>query len=123
MLVSSILRNPARPRTAMSPIVRMVKINGLQFNANRDPQAYRRCAGEPFRIEALLADRGRAQVRLTDEQGTLLANDTVEAPATWGADVVFDRPGSRIVLLEIETGAVRHSQTLRLDVQERAWVG
>lgn len=109
--------------SAMSPIVRMVKINGLQFNANRDPQAYRRCAGEPFRIEALLAGRGRAQVRLTDEQGALIANEAVDAPATWGADVVFDRPGSRIVLLEIETGAARHAQALRLDVQEHAWVG
>ena len=32
-------------------IIKYIKINGLQYNALRDPQAYRRLAGEHLRIQ------------------------------------------------------------------------
>lgn len=36
-------------------LVKLVKLNGLQYNANRDPQAYRRTVNESFLIQALRA--------------------------------------------------------------------
>jgi hypothetical protein len=62
------------------PLVRMVKVNGLQYNANRDPQAYRRAVGEPFRIEALLEGAGPAQCTVSDERGVSLAQARVARP-------------------------------------------
>jgi len=38
----------------MGTLVKLVRLNGLQFNANRDPQVYRRAVGEPFRIQGLV---------------------------------------------------------------------
>ena len=69
------------------PLVRMVKVNGLQYNANRDPQAYRRAVGEAFRIEALLEGAGEAQCTVSDEHGGVMAEEDLmtmdEATARW----------------------------------------
>ncbi|HXZ51432.1 MAG TPA: hypothetical protein VEH51_05465 [Burkholderiales bacterium] len=104
-------------------LVRMVKLNGLQYNANRDPAVYRRAAGEAFRLQALLCGSGSAQCSVIDARGKMLASQTVQRPATFTCELKFDRPGSQVVTLEVRSGAVRFAQDLRLDVLAHAWVG
>lgn len=107
----------------LKPLVRMVKLNGLQYNANRDPQAYRRAAGEPFRLEALLEGTGSAQCDVSDEQGRVLAEGKVARPGRFSCELKFDRPGSRLVTLRVTAGNERYLQTLRLDLTAHAWIG
>lgn len=105
------------------PLVRMVKLNGVQYNANRDPQAYRRAGGEPFRLEALLDGAGPAQCVVTDEQGRVLAEGNVQRPGRFGCELKFDRAGTRLVTLRVAGGNEKYVQTLRLDLMAHAWVG
>jgi hypothetical protein len=105
------------------PLVRMVKLNGLQFNANRDPAVYRRAAGEAFRLQALLAGSGSAQCNVIDARGKMLASQTLQRPATFSCELKFEQPGSQVVTLEVRSGAERFAQDLRLDVLAHAWVG
>jgi hypothetical protein len=102
------------------PLVRMVKVNGLQYNANRDPQAYRRAAGEPFRLEALLDGTGEAQCTVSDEHGSVLAEARVARPGRFSCALTFDQPGSRLVTLRVGAGDAEFAQTLRLDALEPA---
>ena len=97
------------------PLVRMVKVNGLQYNANRDPQAYRRAVGEAFRIEALLEGAGEAQCTVSDEHGGVMAEARVARPGRFSCAVKFDQPGSRLVTLRVRAGDGEFAQTLRLD--------
>jgi hypothetical protein len=107
----------------MKPLVKLVKLNRLAYNPNRDPQVYRRCPGQPFHIEALLDGNGRARCRLTDERGALLAEADVALPGTFAHELVYAEPGVRIVTLTCEGEGQRFSQDLRLDVLAHAWVG
>lgn len=97
------------------PLVRMVKLNGLQYNANRDPQVYRRAAGEAFRLEALLDGAGEAECTVSDEHGGVLAEARVARPGRFVCALKFDRPGSRLVTLRVSAGESEFAQTLRLD--------
>ena len=97
------------------PLVRMVKVNGLQYNANRDPQAYRRAAGEAFRLEALLEGAGEAQCTVSDERDAVLAEARVARPGRFTCSLKFDQPGSHVVTLRVGTGDGEFAQTLRLD--------
>lgn len=98
-------------------LVRMVQINGLQYNANRDPQAYRRPVGEAFRIQALLAGGGEARCTLTDARGQVLAEATERLPGRFRSELRFDTPGSRLVTLAVIAGEAQFRQDLRLDVE------
>jgi hypothetical protein len=62
------------------PLLRMVKLNGLQYNANRDPAAYRRVAGQPFHLEAWLEGKGEARCMVLDARGLSLASQSVPRP-------------------------------------------
>lgn len=42
-------------------LVRQIKLNNLQHNALRDSAVCRRCANEPFRIQALFGGTGQAR--------------------------------------------------------------
>jgi hypothetical protein len=108
---------------SMHTIVRLLKLNNVQYNANRDPQAYRRCVGELFRIEALLPGSGDAVCRIESADGATLAEETLRRPASFSHELSFDTPGTRIVHLRVEAEEGRYEQDLRLDVLERAWVG
>jgi hypothetical protein len=101
-------------------LVRMVQINGLQFNANRDPQAYRRPVGTAFRIQALLAGSGEARCTLTDAEGRVLAEATERLPGRFGCELNFDTPGSRVVTLSVSSGEAQFRQDFRLDAEPRA---
>jgi hypothetical protein len=102
----------------IKPLVRMLKLNGLQYNANRDPQVYRRAVGECFTLQALLDGSGAAECSLTDATGRLLASGTVRRPGAFKAGLGFDSPGSRLVTLRVASGAETFEQTLRLDALE-----
>ncbi|MCG6953621.1 MAG: hypothetical protein LJE90_14720 [Betaproteobacteria bacterium] len=99
------------------PLVRMVRINGLQFNANRDPQAYRRPVGAAFRIQALLAGSGEARCTLSAADGRVLAESTERLPGSFRSELQFDTPGSRLVTLAVSSGETQFRQDLRLDVE------
>lgn len=107
----------------MKKLVKLVKLNNLQYNANRDPQAYRRCVNEPFRIQALLEGSGTARCTVSDESGKTLAEKSVALPGTFTHELSFPSPGTRVVTLTVEDGREKFSQDLRLDVMEHAWVG
>jgi hypothetical protein len=99
-------------------LVKMVKLNNLQYNANHDPQVYRRLANEPFRIQALLNGGGSARCRITDQSGAVLAEQLVALPGTFTQELTFPDPGTQMVRLTVEAGDVRYAQDLRLDVLE-----
>lgn len=107
----------------MKKLVKLVKLNNLQLNANRDPEVYRRCANDSFRIQALLDGSGQAQCKLTDESGKVLIEKTVALPGTFTHEVSFPTPGIRIVTLEINGNRETYKQDLRLDVMDHAWIG
>lgn len=104
-------------------IINMFKINGLQYNALRDPQVYRRVAGEPFRIQAMINGRDTVRVSLSDEQGAVLAQGEVQAPGTFSHELRFDKPGVRIVTLTAHHADHEESHDLRLDIMAHAWIG
>lgn len=104
-------------------IINMIKINNLQYNALRDPQVYRRVAGEAFRIQVVLTGSGPVQVALADEKGAHLAQGDVKAPGTFSHELTFEKPGVRIVTITAQHADHKESQNIRLDVMAHAWVG
>ncbi|PZP56094.1 MAG: hypothetical protein DI596_10700 [Azospira oryzae] len=107
----------------MKRLVKLVKLNHLPYNVNRDPQVYRRCAGEPFHIQALLDGTGQARCRLTDERGASIAEAEISLPGTFTHTLAYSEPGVHLVTLTCEGNGLTFCQDLRLDVLERAWVG
>jgi hypothetical protein len=107
----------------VSQLVKLVRLNGLQFNANRDPQVYRRVVGEAFRIQALLAEGGSVRCTLRDAEGRILATAAVPGGGTFAHELRYDSPGVRVVTLAAERGADACAQDLRLDLLEHPWVG
>jgi len=104
-------------------IIKFIIINNLQYNALRDPQAYRRVAGQPFRIQVGVGGEGRVHVTLADERGALLAEGEVAAPGTFSHELTFAQPGVRIVTVTAQHPGRNESRDLRLDVMAQAWVG
>jgi hypothetical protein len=104
-------------------LVKLVKLNNLQYNPNRDPQVYRRVAGQPFRIQALLEGAGTAKCIVRDAAGKALVERDVPAPGTFTHELAYDKPGQYLVTLEVSRGGETFAQPLRLDVLEHAWVG
>jgi hypothetical protein len=107
----------------MGKLVRLVRINGLQFNANRDPQVYRRAVGEPFRIQALVDSGAGVRCSLRDVGGRILATADVPAGGTFTHELTFNSPGVHVLTLVAERGGESFAQDLRLDVLAHAWVG
>ena len=104
-------------------LVKFVKLNNLQYNANRDPQVYRRVVGEKFRIQAFLAGTGTAHCELRDAAGASIMRREVAPPGPFEVEVAYDAAGQYVVTLEVTRGAEHFAQYLRLDVLEHAWVG
>ena len=107
----------------MGKLVKLVRLNGLQYNANRDPQVYRRVVGEPFRIQALMDAGAAARCTLQDATGQVLVSTDVPAGGTFSHDLKFDAPGVHIVTLVAARNGQSFAQDLRLDVLAHAWVG
>jgi hypothetical protein len=107
----------------MGRLVKLVRLNGLQFNANRDPQVYRRVVGEPFRIQAMLDAGAPVRCTLSDAGGRVLARTNVPGGGTFAHEMTFDVPGVHVVTLRAERGGDAYTQDLRLDVLAHAWIG
>ncbi len=108
---------------SMQKLVRQIKLNNLQFNALRDPAVYRRCANEPFRIQALLVGKGQARCTLSAQSGEVFAEQRVGLPGTFTHEIAFASAGVRIVTLAIEGNGEQFAQNLRLDTLDHAWIG
>ena len=106
----------------MSRLVRLIKLNNLQYNANRDPQVYRSVPKRPFRIQAVLDGSGTARAKV-EIDGTVPCNQSIELPGTFTCDVGFDTPGVRVATLFIESAGESFSRDIRLDVMEHDWIG
>lgn len=104
-------------------LVKMVKLNNLQHNANRDPQAYRRCVNEAFRIQAMLEGQGEAHCVLHDAAGQMLADRRIPLPGAFSHELRFSTAGVRVVSLSVTGNGQSFAQDLRLDVLEHAWEG
>ena len=107
----------------MKKLIKLLKLNNLQYNFNRDPQVYRRLPGEPFRIQAWLEGSGAAACKITDAAGQVLGEANVNLPGVYDQEVRFSTPGVRVVTLSISAGGESVSENLRLDVLDHAWVG
>jgi hypothetical protein len=104
-------------------LIKYIKINGLQYNPQRDPQAYRRVVTVPFRIQVALEGSGQARCALHDDTGTLITAKTVALPGTFAHDMAYPTAGSRLVTFSAEVGPEKVERDLRLDVTEHAWIG
>ncbi|MFA7496397.1 MAG: hypothetical protein AB7C98_02565 [Acidithiobacillus sp.] len=103
-------------------LVKMVKLNNLQYNANRDPQVYRRVAGHPFRIQAMLEGKGSAKVTITCE-GKTLKDASIELPGIFSYEITFKDAGIRIATLTVSVDGASESHDLLLDTEAHAKVG
>lgn len=106
----------------MKKLVKVVKLNNLQYNANRDPEVYRRCIKEPFRLQALLDGAGTAKARF-EVDGKTICEKSVSLPGTFDCEVSFDSAGIRLGMLTVDGNGESHAQNLRLDVLDHAWIG
>ncbi|WP_297390244.1 hypothetical protein [Acidiferrobacter sp.] len=108
----------------MKKLVKLVRLNNLIYNTNRDPQVYRRVPKKPFRIQALLEGEGRAHAQvIVDGETQARCDQQITLPNTFTCEVAFDTAGSRVATLIIEKGGESFRQDLRLDVMDHAWVG
>ncbi|MBS0003024.1 MAG: hypothetical protein KFF45_08090 [Thioalkalivibrio sp.] len=103
-------------------LVKLIKLNNLQYNANRDPAFYRRPVKEEFRLQAMLGGSGEAKARFTvgDE---VLCESTVGLPGGFDCKFSYDTPGTRIGVLTIEGAGEQFRENIRIDVLEHAPIG
>ncbi|MHB8551510.1 MAG: hypothetical protein ACYDB8_11195 [Acidiferrobacterales bacterium] len=106
----------------MNKLVRLIKLNNLQYNANRDPQVYRGVPRKPFHIQAMLGGQGTARAKV-EIDGTIPCNQSITLPGTFTCDVSFDTPGVRVATLFVEATGESFTQDIRLDVMEHEWIG
>lgn len=103
-------------------LVKMVKLNNLQYNQNRDPQVYRRVVGHPFRIQAMLEGQGSAKVTLSCE-GKTLKESNIELPGMFSYELTFKNAGVRVATLTVSNEGQSESHELLLDAEAHAKVG
>lgn len=106
----------------MKKLVKLVKLNNLQYNPNRDPEIYRRAVNEEFRVQALLDGQGTAKARFVVD-GDARCEKSITLPGTFECCVAFDTAGTRVGTLIIEANGETFTQDLRLDTREHAWIG
>lgn len=107
----------------MAPLLKMLKINNLQYNPNRDPEVYRRAVDKPFRIQAVLAGSGTARCQLIDATGKVVADKSLPLPGTFTHELRYGAPGVHVLRFMAEAGGRSVEQDLRLDVVEHDWIG
>ncbi|MHB1566252.1 MAG: hypothetical protein ACYCXG_05995 [Acidiferrobacter sp.] len=108
----------------MKTVVKLVRLNNLIYNPNRDPEIYRRVPNKPFRIQALLDGSGKAHAQiLVDGETKARCDQQVNMPDTFTCEFAFDTPGTRMATLVIESGDQTFRQDLRLDVMPHGWIG
>lgn len=103
-------------------LVKMIKLNNLQYNANRDPEVYRRAVNKEFRLQALLNGSGSASAKL-EAEGKVLCEGNITLPGTFECKFSYDSAGTRMGTLTIDGNGEQVRQDVRLDVMEHAWIG
>lgn len=106
----------------MNGTVKFIKLNNLQYNPNRDPQFHRRTVDQEFRLQVVLEGAGTAKVRFSTED-KMLCEQNVALPGSLDCRFSFASPGSRVGVLTVETNGAHEQRYIRLDVEERAWIG
>lgn len=108
----------------MGKLVKLVKLNNLEYNPNRDPAVYRRVPKKPFRIQALLGGQGQVEA-CVEVDGKAYDQKQLTLPDTYTSEISFATPGIRIGTLVIKDAAGKEQfrQDLRLDVLEHEWIG
>lgn len=107
----------------MGKLVKLIRLNNLEYNTNRDPSVYRRVVDKPFRIQALLGGSGEATAHVEVEGKTVCAQK-LSLPGTYTCEgVSFNTPGLRIATVVIQGAGETFRQDLKLDVMEHAWIG
>lgn len=103
-------------------LVKLVKLNNLQYNANRDPQVYRRTVNHDFRLQALLNGSGAATASFTVD-GETKCEGNVNLPGTFECKFAYPTAGTRIGTLTIEGNGETFKEDIRIDVDEHDWIG
>lgn len=106
----------------MERLIKLIKLNNVQYNSNRDPQFYRRTVGSEFRVQAWLEGSGTARVHLQAGDETLCER-SMPLPGVFECRFTFTTPGTRVGTLTVEANGVRQQQHIRLDVEAHAWEG
>jgi len=103
-------------------LVKLIKLNNLQYNANRDPEVYRRPINQEFRLQAVLNGSGSAKARF-EAEGKTLGEATVNLPGSFECKFSYDTAGTRVGTLVVEGNGDSFHQDIRIDVTEHAWIG
>jgi hypothetical protein len=103
-------------------LVKLIKLNNLQYNLNRDPEPYRRPVNEEFRLQALLT-AAAAPRPASWRTARTLGEATVNLPGTFECRFSYDTPGTRVGKLIVENENQTFRQDIRIDVTEHAWIG
>ena len=103
-------------------LVKLIKLNNLQYNANRDPAFYRRPVNEEFRLQAMLNGSGEAKAMFTVE-GETMCESTIDLPGTFDCKFSYETAGTRIGVLTIDGAAEQFRETVRIDVLKHAPIG
>jgi hypothetical protein len=103
-------------------LVKLLKLNNLQYNANRDPAFYRRPVNEEFRLQVMLGGSGEAKARFSVE-GQALCEETIALPGTFDCRFRFATAGTRVAVLAIESASGAYRDNIRIDVLEHAPIG
>jgi hypothetical protein len=103
-------------------LVKLIKLNNLQYNANRDPAFYRRPVNEEFRLQAMLSGSGEAKAMFTVE-GETLCESTIHLPGTFDCKFSYETAGTRIGVLTIDSANEQFRENVRIDVLDHAPIG
>jgi hypothetical protein len=103
-------------------LVKLIKLNNLQYNPNRDPEVYRRPIDKEFRLQVVLNGSGSAKCRL-EVEGEVLCDNAVSLPGTFECKFSYNTAGTRIGTLIIEGNGETLRESMRFDVTEHAWIG
>jgi len=104
----------------MTSPIKMIKLNNLKYNPNRDPQVFRRIINKPFRLQVILAGSGNADVSLTVAKKKL-AHETVYLPGTFDCDVSFENAASHLGTITVKMNGETFKEYVRFDVTETPW--
>jgi len=102
--------------------VKILRVNGVEYNSNRDPQFYRRLPKQPFQIQAVLGGKGTVSIKF-EAEGKVVAEKSVTLPGKFDCSVTFDTPATRIGVLTVQMGTEKIQRSIRLDVLDHAWIG
>lgn len=103
-------------------LVKLIKLNNLQYNPNRDPQVYRRAVNSDFRLQALLNGNGSATAKFVVD-GETKCEGSVSLPGTFECKFAYPTSGTRIGTLTIEGNGESVNKDIRIDVDEHDWIG